>query len=104
MDNMRSIRKKKGYTMKALGKAVGVSESTISLYENGKHEPDIVTMRRIADVLNVTVDELLGREQKDPATAGGMDDALMDLLVGLPPDDVQRVRDFVAGLKAARTV
>lgn len=59
MNNMRELRKQKGLTMKELGKAVGVAESTISLYENGKHEPDLTTMKRIADVLEVSIDELI---------------------------------------------
>ncbi len=61
MNNMRTLRKRRKLTMKELGKAVGVSESTISLYETGKHEPDIATMQRIADVLGVSVDMLIGR-------------------------------------------
>ena len=103
MNNMRAIRKEKGLTMKELGKLVGVSESTISLYENGKHDPDLLTMTRIADVLDVTVDELLGRNEKQPTAKDGLDERLIDLLVSLSPEDAQRVRDFVAGLKAART-
>lgn len=62
MNNMRELRKKKKLTMKQLGQMVGVSESTISLYENGKHEPDIMTMILIADALETTVDNLLGKE------------------------------------------
>lgn len=67
MNNMRALRKQQKMTMKALGLAVGVSESTISLYETGKHEPDIMTMQKIADVLGVSLDELFGRtvEQDD---------------------------------------
>lgn len=72
MNNMRDLRKSRGLTMKDLGRIVGVSESTISLYETGKHEPDIITMGRIADALGVSVDELIGRQISD-------DDYLMDL-------------------------
>ena len=67
MNKMREIRRSKKLTMKELGNLVGVSESTISLYENGKHEPDIITMGRIADALSVSVDELLGRAVETPA-------------------------------------
>jgi transcriptional regulator with XRE-family HTH domain len=65
MNKMRELRKKKKLTMKELGKAVGVSESTISLYENGKHEPDLVTIKRIADILETSLDELTGRYEPD---------------------------------------
>lgn len=67
MEKMRELRKIKGLTMKQLGQMVGTSESAISFYERGLHEPDITTIKRIADVLGVSVDVLLGRssEQDD---------------------------------------
>lgn len=69
MNNLRQIRKSKGITMKQLGQMVGTAESTISLYERGIHDPDITTLNRLADVLDVSVDELIGRNesQKDAA-------------------------------------
>ena len=50
-------------TMKELGKLVGVSEAAISHYETGRREPDQETIRRIAGVLRVTTDYLLGVEK-----------------------------------------
>lgn len=80
MNKMRELRKKKKLTMKELGKAVGVSESTISLYENGKHEPDIVTIKRIADILETSLDELLGREAVVSQEPWDADAAFNDML------------------------
>jgi transcriptional regulator with XRE-family HTH domain len=45
-----------------LGEKIGVAESTISLYESGKREPDIATLNNIADFFGVSIDYLLGRE------------------------------------------
>lgn len=45
--------------MKQLGELVGVSESTISLYETGKREADYETMLKIAEVFNVSLDYLI---------------------------------------------
>lgn len=64
MKQLRSLRKAKGLSMKELGQFVGVAESTISLYENGKRQPDNDTMLRLADFFGVTVDYLLGRENE----------------------------------------
>ena len=105
MNNMRELRKKKGLTMKQLGAVVGLSESTISLYENGKHEPDIETMGKIADVLEVSVDRLLGRDdgqaKKEPLRPDGLDEGLIRDLARLSPLGMQRVKDFVSGLTAS---
>lgn len=64
-NNIRALRKAAGMTMKQLGNLMGVSESAISLYENGKAEPDIAMLRKIADYFGVTIDYLLADSPKD---------------------------------------
>lgn len=61
MQRLRELRKEKGLTMKKLGEMVGVGESTISQYENGKRQPDFTTLDKLAEIFNVSVDYLLGR-------------------------------------------
>ena len=39
MKNLKQLRKAKGFTQKRLGELVGVSESAINQYENGKRLP-----------------------------------------------------------------
>lgn len=74
MKQLRSLRKAKGLSMKELGQFVGVAESTISLYENGKRQPDNDTMLRLADFFGVTVDYLLGRDEiKNPPNVYDVD-------------------------------
>lgn len=60
MIRIKEIRKQKKITAKELADKVNVAESTMSLYENGKREPDIATLLNIAKHLNVSVDYLLG--------------------------------------------
>lgn len=66
MDNnlsvIRDLRKKRNLSMKALGASIGVAESTISLYENGKRQPDYDTLIKISNFFHVSVDFLLGNE------------------------------------------
>ena len=115
MNRIREARKALGLTGKWLAHELGVSESTVSQYENSKREPDNATLIKIADVLGVTLDYLLGRTnspeipntsaetKKQPAAQGGeLDEQLVSMLVDLSPADVQRVLDFVAGMQAAR--
>jgi transcriptional regulator with XRE-family HTH domain len=71
MKALRSLRTSKGISMKALGQEIGVSESTISLYETGKRSPDIATMILLADYFDVTVDHLIGHENKPGAEISG---------------------------------
>lgn len=60
MDKLRELRKQNKLSMKEFGAIFGLSESTISLYENGKREPDIATIIKMAEYFNISVDELLG--------------------------------------------
>lgn len=63
MKMLKELRKKAGYTQTELGKLVGVSKSTMSMYESGIHEPDLETLKRFANILGVSVDVLIGTEQ-----------------------------------------
>ena len=62
MIRIREKRRAMGMTMKELGRLVGVSEGAISHYETGRREPDPEMLKRIADVLGVTTDYLIGRD------------------------------------------
>jgi len=64
-----SYRKKAGLSQKALAKAIGVSASLANHYENDKRDPSTQTLVKIADVLNVTSDKLLGLEILRPSPA-----------------------------------
>lgn len=65
-NRIREVRKKHGLTMKQLGEKVGLSESAISQYENGKRQPDNQTLLMFGEIFDVSVDYLLGGEQRSP--------------------------------------
>lgn len=69
MNRIRDLRKIQKMTLKDLGKRVGLSESTISLYENGKREPDLETLQHFADIFHVSVDFILGRDHPDTSNS-----------------------------------
>lgn len=59
-DIIRAKRKEKNMTQKELAGKVGLTASTITKYEKGLLEPNIETLNKIADVLNVTINDLIG--------------------------------------------
>lgn len=61
-ENLKEARKSAGLTQLGLAKMVGTTKSTISLYESGKREPDILRLKAIAKALGVSCDYLLGIE------------------------------------------
>ena len=58
---LRKLRKQDDLTQTELGKALGLSYSTISMYERGEREPDFETFELIADYFNVDIDYLMGK-------------------------------------------
>lgn len=59
-EKIRSVRKEKGLTQKALGALLGVTQATVGQYETNPNPPKIETLRRIAGALEVPVGLLLG--------------------------------------------
>ena len=59
---LKELRLKKGLTQTELGEKVGVKQSTFTNWENGKREPNFETIIKIADLLEVSLDWLFGRE------------------------------------------
>lgn len=57
--NIAKYRKLKNYTQKELGDILDVNYKTISKWENGNVAPDITLLKSLADVLDISLDELL---------------------------------------------
>ena len=62
--NLRKYRKQKGITQVKLGKMLDYGYTAIANYESGRNEPSLDTLMRLAEALDVSVDELLGVELK----------------------------------------
>lgn len=64
MNKIKELRQQKGITQVKLSKIIGVSRSAISMYEINASQPDYDIISKIADYFGVSVDYLLGRENK----------------------------------------
>ena len=66
-ENIRKLRRERGFTQEGLAEKMGVSFQTVSRWETGVVYPDIELLPVIADFFEVRVDELLGctKEDKD---------------------------------------
>lgn len=58
-ENIKKIRIKKNISRQELANKLCVSESTISRYENNKREPNMATLKKIAEIFNVPLVDLL---------------------------------------------
>ncbi len=59
-ENLRELRKSKGFTQEELATKINVVRQTVSKWEKGLSVPDADSLQKIADVLEVEVSQLLG--------------------------------------------
>lgn len=60
---IKEERLKKGWTQKQLAEMLGVEVGTFSGYERAYRTPETKTLEKLADLLGVKVDYLLGRDE-----------------------------------------
>lgn len=62
--NLARLRAMRGMTQRELAERVGggMTQETISLYENGRQKPLPENLIRLADALGCTIDELVRRD------------------------------------------
>ena len=58
-EKIKQYRKSKGYTQETLAQQLGVVRQTVSKWEKGFSVPDAELLQRLAEVLEVGVDDLL---------------------------------------------
>jgi len=60
----KRIRLKRGYTNYFVTKQTGIRVSTLYMFESGQHsDMRVSTLIKLADVLDVSLDELVGRKR-----------------------------------------
>ena len=62
-NNLRLLRKSKGYTQIALQMKTGIEQSLLSKFENGERTPPTETLVRLADFFDVSIDYILCRTE-----------------------------------------
>jgi len=66
--SLQTIRKRRGLTQQELGEKIGLTREAIAAYEAGRSHLMDTTLLNIADVLRVSINEILGLERKTAAT------------------------------------
>ena len=62
--NIRSVRRAKGMSQKAFARELRVSQTVVCMWETDRHYPSLFMLICIADLLEVSLDELVGRGEE----------------------------------------
>lgn len=77
-----------------LASLIGVGRTTVTMWENGKNEIDNATLVKLASLFHVSIDYILGRDNKRESEAGVKIPVLGDVAAGIPIEAVQDIVDY----------
>ena len=78
---LKELRKEKKLTQEQLAEQLGVSNKTISKWENGKCMPDYSLIQKLCEALDVTLPELMdGEDAAENSVRVYDDEQILDLL------------------------
>ncbi len=84
MNRITLLRKEKGISQVSLAMKLNFSQKMISAYENGKSEPSISTLKRLAEIFDTSVDYLINytdiRNPIDKIAQSGLSEEECELL------------------------
>lgn len=61
---IKELREAAGMSQRELGERIGISGPAVAMWESGENRPSLTNLEKLADVLGVSIDTILGR---DPA-------------------------------------
>lgn len=91
--NLKKLRESKGLSQAKFAKEIGVSQSTVGMWESGKNKPEFSTLIKIADFFNVTTDILTGAETEAPKKNTWVP-VLGSVQAGIPVDAIEDILDY----------
>lgn len=65
-DNLKALRKKHGLSQKELAEAMGISDRTISTWENDNSAPSIKDLVKLVELYDIDLDDFLCVTRKTP--------------------------------------
>ncbi|MDQ0873752.1 transcriptional regulator with XRE-family HTH domain [Paenibacillus sp. V4I3] len=89
---IEQLREREKITQKNLALKLGIARTTYSGYENGAREPDLETLKKIADYFEVSTDFLVGRTD-DPNMYFSEEYKKLHNMIDLnKPEDIKKVK------------
>ncbi|MHA7128133.1 helix-turn-helix domain-containing protein [Algoriphagus namhaensis] len=97
--NLRFLRKQKDITQTQLADQLSVQRTMISAYEDGRSEPKIGTLKKISEILEVSVEELLFHDIESQGRKAAQKRNLNILTIAVDEEDRENI--LLVGQKAS---
>ena len=91
--NLKNLRKELGFSQKQIADKLNISQQTYSDYENDKTEPTIDMLIQLANLFEVSIDELLDREITEEEYAAGARSTIKKSITPLEDDMLYAFRE-----------
>lgn len=93
MNRIKTARQKKKLTQAQLAEALNVGRTTVTMWETSSQSPDKDTLIRLSQILNVSVDYLLGNDDNPSAPAIRIP-VLGSVPAGIPLEAIEDIVDW----------
>lgn len=96
MNNIAQLRKERKLSQKEFGGIMGVAQNTVCNWENGKREPDHLSLERMAQYFDCSIDYILGRgpASNREVRTGIRIPVLGDVAAGIPIEAISDILDY----------
>ena len=99
---LKELREIKGISQRELADILDVSRGSVGNWESGTREPNLATVKKIADYFGITTDYLIGVNEKQSNSLfniGNRDCAVLDEIKNLSELQKEEVLDFIKFIK-----
>lgn len=98
---LKELRLKNNLRQEDIALKLNIKRATYSNYENEKTQPTLDILIKMADLLHVSVDELVGRENKNIIDKGLLTDTeimIIDIMKHLNPTKLEKLESYAMAL------
>jgi transcriptional regulator with XRE-family HTH domain len=95
---LKEARERRNLKQNRVAKIIGIHNSTLAKYESDTRDPDTDTLTKLAELYDVSIDWLKGRENKTK-TISDIDRSIVERIYELPEDEKHMILGLLDKLK-----
>lgn len=98
-ERLQELREDRGISRKELAANLNITVSALGMYEQGRREPNMEMLIRLADYFDVTLDFLVGRSFNDEETSKIIEALHLKNKIDKLPQGYKNIIDFMLNTK-----